>query len=172
MAADEKRDFVKAIAPTLKSQGFKKKDATWHRASDEFIETFNVQGSQWSKSFYLNLGIYIRALGDKTTPPQCRCHIRNRVADLVDDRARYNELLDLENSISAAQRFRELNEIIAGKAIPWLEEFSDDRRIIDWITGGQRHGLPILATVFEHYRVSRKAKQNKPTMDQTGPISS
>ena len=38
----------------------------------------------------------------------------------------------------------ELNQIIERSAIPWLEEFSDDQRIIDWISGEQPHGLPIL----------------------------
>ena len=160
MASDEKRELVKAIAPTLKSRGFKKKDATWHRANDKFIQTFNVQGSQWSKSFYFNLGIYIRALGDKITPPEYHCHIRNRVGEVADDRGRYNELLDMENTIPATDRFDELNEIIETRAISWLEEFSDDQRIIDWISGEQPHGLPILKTVFEHYGVGQKKKQN------------
>jgi hypothetical protein len=161
MASDEKRELVRAIAPTLKAHAFKKKDATWHRTRDGFIQTFNVQGSQWSKSFYLNLGIYIMALGDETTPPECHRHIRNRVGEVAADRTRYNELLDLETSIPSEERFKELNKIIESKAIPWLEEFSDDRSIIDWISGKQPHGLPILKSVFEHYGIERNAKQNK-----------
>ena len=78
-----------------------------------FIQTINVQGSQWSMSFYLNRGIYNSALGDKTTPSEYDCHIRNRVGDVADDLTRYNQLLDLENDFPADDRFRELNEIIA-----------------------------------------------------------
>lgn len=163
MASDEKRDLVNAIAPTLKLHGFKKKDATWHRTSAGFIQTFNVQGSQWSKSFYLNLGIYIGALGQETNPPEYRCHIRNRVSDVVADRTRYNQLLDFETSIPSNERFKELNEIIESKAIPWLEEFSDDRRLLNWISGEQAHGLPILKSVFDYYGVTQTTrKQNRP----------
>jgi hypothetical protein len=161
MASEEKRQLLSAIAPTLKRRGFKKKDATWHRVQGGFIQTFNVQGSQWSKSFYLNLGLYISALGEKTTPPEYHCHIRNRVGDVADDRTRYNQLLDLENGIPADDRFRELNEIIDSRAIPWLEEFSNDQRIIDWISGEQPHGLPVLKSVFQHYGVSQETKQQK-----------
>ena len=130
MASDEKRELVKAISPTLKAHGFKKNDATWHRTSDGFIHTFNVQGSQWSQSFYLNLGIYIAALGDETNPPEYRCHVRNRMGNVAADRTRYNQLLDFETLIPSDERFKELNEIIESRAIPWLEEFSDDHRLI------------------------------------------
>ncbi|MBK1884536.1 DUF4304 domain-containing protein [Luteolibacter pohnpeiensis] len=153
MASEEKREFVKAIAPTLKAHGFKKKDATWHRTCDGFIQTFNVQGSQWGKSFYLNLGIYITALGDETHPLEYRCHVRNRVDEVAVDRARYKQLLDFEISISSSERFKELNEIIESRAIPWLEEFSDNRRLMDLISGGQRLSFFVLKSVYDYYGV-------------------
>ena len=157
MASEEKRELLRAIAPTLKAHGFKKRSATWHRTCDGFIQTFNVQGSQWSKAFYLNLGIYIRAIGDSVTPPEYDCHIRNRVSELVDDLGRYNQLVDFENDLPADERFRELNEIIEARAIPWLDDFSNDQRIIDWITGEQSHGLPIMKTVFDHFGVEQQS---------------
>ena len=161
MASEEKRQLLKAIAPKLKAHGFKKKDATWHRVQDGFIQTFNVQGSQWSKSFYLNLGIYISALGDRMTPPEYHCHIRNRVEDVADDLTRYHTLLDLENDLPPDERFPELNELIVFRAIPWLEEFSNDQRIVDWITGEQPHGLPILKEVFDYYSVDKLAGRTR-----------
>ncbi|MDM4019382.1 DUF4304 domain-containing protein [Roseiconus lacunae] len=157
MASEEKRELLKAIAPTLKAHGFKKKSATWYRTRDGFIQTFNVQGSQWSKAFYLNLGIYIKAIGDSTTPPEFDCHIRNRVGDLVEDLDRYNQLLDFENDLTADERSRELNEIIEARAFPWFDEFSNNQKIIDWITGEQSHGLPILKVVYEHFGVEQRA---------------
>ncbi|MCA9096658.1 MAG: DUF4304 domain-containing protein, partial [Planctomycetaceae bacterium] len=90
---------MKAIAPTLKLHGFKKKGSTWHRAAGGFIQVFNVQGSQWGKSFYLNLGIYIKALGDKTTPTEYECHIQSRVLRDAEGLARLNTLLNLENAL-------------------------------------------------------------------------
>ena len=153
MASPEKEQIVTAIARTLKANGFKKKGATWHRQQGEFIQALNVQGSQWSKSFYLNLGIYLCALGDNKTPTEYRCHIRNRVEDVCDDRSRCNAFLDLENEIPADARFRDLESIIETRAIPWLEEFSNDARIVHCITQEQPHGLAISKKVFRHYNV-------------------
>ncbi|QJE95011.1 DUF4304 domain-containing protein [Luteolibacter luteus] len=157
MPSDEKRVLLRAIAPVMKAAGFKKKDATWHRVRGGFIQTFNVQGSQWAKSFYLNLGIYITELGDEATPLEYRCHIRIRVGHLADDRARYEELLDMENSIPHDMRFQELNDIIALTAIPWLEELSDCQGIRNWISREQQDGL-ILKSVFDHYGATRPKK--------------
>lgn len=110
-------------------------------------------------SFYLNRGIYNSALGDRTTPSEYDCHIRNCVGDVADDLTRYNQLLDLENDFPADDRFRELNEIIATRAIRWLEEFSNNQRIIEWISGEQPHGIPILKSVFQHYGVPQETKK-------------
>ncbi len=158
MPSPEKRELLQAIAPTLKAAGFKKKDATWHRVRDGIIQTFNVQGSAWGKSFYLNLGIYLTALGDETTPPEYRCHIRTRVCRLTDDRARYDELLDMENSVPNDTRFRELNDIIASKAIPWLEDLSEVQGIKAWLSREKPAG-PISTGVFEHYGVTPLSKR-------------
>lgn len=166
MASEEKRELLKAIAPVLKDAGFKKKDATWRRTKDGFIQIFNVQGSQWSKSFYFNLGVYITALGEDKAPLEHDSHIRNRADNLATDRERYGQLLDLENDIPADERYKELAELIESRVIPWLEEFSDHQRIVEWITGEQPHGLPVRHSVYDHYGIPRRTKQNKPLLDK------
>jgi hypothetical protein len=130
MASEEKRELLKAIAPVLKDAGFKKKDATWRRTKDSFIQIFNVQGSQWSKSFYFNLGVYITALGEDKAPLEHDSHIRNRADSLATDRERSGQLLDLENDIPADERYQELAELIDSRVIPWLEktEKTSERR--------------------------------------------
>lgn len=155
MASEEKRLLLQALSPTLKAHGFRKKDSTWRRTRDGFIQIINVQGSQWSRSFYLNLGIYIEAIGAKATPLEFDCHIRNRADNLVEDHRQYQQLLDFEVSISPEVRFRELNEIIEKRVIPWLDEFSTDQRIRDWITDGQEQDLGVVKKVFEYYGMER-----------------
>jgi hypothetical protein len=159
MASSEKQKLVKAIAPVLKLHGFKKKSATWHRQRDGFIQTFNVQGSQWSKSFYLNLGIYVTAIGGLKTPAEYDCHIRNRVGDVVGDLVRYNELLDFENEVEDDQRFDELQDIVEQYAIKWLDKYANSAMIVDWISGGQTHGLPVSKAVFDFYGVEQPLRR-------------
>ena len=79
MATITKDEQIKALAHLLKPLGFKKLRGTWHRASADTIQTINVQGSQWGPEYYINIGTYLRVLGEEVTPPEFRCHIRSRI---------------------------------------------------------------------------------------------
>lgn len=79
MSGVEKAEQIRALAARLKPIGFKRRGATWHRATDETIQVVNVQGSQWGPEYYLNIGTYLRALGAEATPPESRCHVRARI---------------------------------------------------------------------------------------------
>jgi hypothetical protein len=72
-------DFKKAIAPTLKSAGFKRAGTTWRRNQQESIAVFNVQKSQWGGDVYVNLGTYFRALGSNALPMEYNCQVRVRL---------------------------------------------------------------------------------------------
>ena len=74
-----KEELTKTIAPMLKSEEFKKSKFTWRRNVSDGIQVFNIQGSQFSSAFYLNVGFYISDLGDKKTPSENKCHIRQRL---------------------------------------------------------------------------------------------
>ena len=79
MAATGKEEQIKALAVLLKPLGFKKTRGTWHRTTEDTIQIINVQGSQWGPEYYLNVGTYLRALGEELTPPEYRCHVRARI---------------------------------------------------------------------------------------------
>ena len=56
--------FMEAIAPLLKSNGFKKSNATWRRKRSESVAVLNVQKSSWGRGdYYINLEVYFLALG-------------------------------------------------------------------------------------------------------------
>lgn len=74
-----REDFIEAIAPMFKQAGFKKTRSTWHKDYPETIAVFNVQASQWGADFYLNAGVYLKALGHECTPPEHHCHLRLRL---------------------------------------------------------------------------------------------
>ena len=59
----EREEFIACISPRLKQAGFKKIRHTWRKEYPETIAVFNVQGSQWGPKYYLNLAIYVKALG-------------------------------------------------------------------------------------------------------------
>jgi hypothetical protein len=124
MASENSRRLQHALAPALKQAGFEKSGATWRKTNDDVVSVLNLQGSQWGPSFYVNLGVYFRALGDREAPCEADCHIRTRLDDLVPDPARDICLLDFEEPIQESVRFQELEVLIVGYGLPWLTKVS------------------------------------------------
>jgi hypothetical protein len=110
-----------AVAHLLKPLGFKKTRATWRRTSDETVLVLNVQKSDFGPTLYVNLGVYLRRLGAETTPPEYRCHIRARLNRVVEDARPLLESLDLESSLSDADRQQGVVDAIIQSGLPWLE---------------------------------------------------
>lgn len=124
MPSEENKKLQLALAPALKTRGFTKERATWRKPNAGSICVLNLQGSQWGPSFYVNLGVYFRALGTKNSPTEYHCHLRARLTDLVSERERVNDLLDFEKTIPPEVRFKELEEAILSHGIPWLDRVS------------------------------------------------
>jgi len=121
MASPENKQLQRWLAPRLKEVGFRKLGATWRRAVGESIVLLNIQGSQWSRSFYINLGSYYRALGDLERPPEYSCHVRARLSQLVPDQVRLARLLDFERPMAECERSAEVIALIDTCALPWLD---------------------------------------------------
>jgi len=124
MATEEQKKLVIALKPMMKEAGFNKKRYTWHRSMDNLVHVFNVQGSQWGKSIYINLGVYFIGIGNTETPAQNHCHIQQRLARIANDPNRCNELFDFSSKIVDIQRHIEISQVIENSAFPWLDRFS------------------------------------------------
>jgi len=124
MASEGSKHLQRALAGPLKALGFKKSGATWHRPTPDAIAVLNLQGSQFGPSFYVNLGVYFRALGDRVAPPESLCHLRIRLSQLVPNGARLTQLLDLESPIAEPARLQELVALVREFAAPWLDQVS------------------------------------------------
>jgi hypothetical protein len=122
MASEEKKNVESILKPALKSHGFRKKGGTWWRQLDNFIQIINIQGSQWSKRFYLNLGVYIKELGDKEWPAEYDCHVRVRLSSITESTL-VNDLLNYEEDLEGKKR-EEISEIVVKEGIPWLDRCS------------------------------------------------
>ena len=69
----------KQIAPSLKSREFSKRRQTWSRNYTELVQVLELQPAKsCQEGFYLNLGLYVKAIGTLKRPPESRCHIRRR----------------------------------------------------------------------------------------------
>lgn len=75
------------IAPILKSAGYKRKGATWRRETSETVAVVNLQMSPYAGIlYYVNLGVYVKALGAITQPLEYQCQFRVRLEALMTDR--------------------------------------------------------------------------------------
>lgn len=80
----DKETLISQITPQLKTMGYKKRNNTWAKQSDPEMNIFiviNIQGSQYDKKdFYINLGVYIQALGQKNIPTCISdCQMQERI---------------------------------------------------------------------------------------------
>ena len=159
MSTPEKKSLEGAFAPALKVLGFKKRGGTWHRNQGDWIQVINIQGSQWSRTFYINLGVYLPELGMKESPAEYDCHIRERLNQLVPDNARLVQLLDLHSKTFIEVEGSELVSLVVEYGIPWLDRCSDKAGFLE---EAQKSGAfvrfeakAIVAAAMAQQRVSR-----------------
>lgn len=75
---------------------------------------FNIQGSLYGPEYYINVGIYIKALGDLGQPYEYDCHIRARLnreqnpEQIYIDSKEWFAKYDSINSLKKASKNKEL----------------------------------------------------------------
>ena len=89
-------DYKRALGPLLKALGFKRSSSTWRKDQEESIAVLNIQKSSWGGgTYYVNIGVYFRALGSESAPTENRCHVQTRLepppapADAVEKAAHW-----------------------------------------------------------------------------------
>ncbi len=133
------------IAPTLKALGFKKKSRTWWRHRDQTIQVLNLQKSSFGERLYVNLGVYVKALGTEDFPPEQRCHVQAR----LDQVALPERTLIVASADSIGDPTPELISAVLDDGIGWLDKVATYDGLREYIgSGGTKKGL-VFATVRE-----------------------
>ncbi|WDT84405.1 DUF4304 domain-containing protein [Alteromonas sp. 009811495] len=123
MASPEKKHLENVLKPYMKEKGFKKKGGTWCKDVGDFLQVVNIQGSPYSKMFYINLAVYIKALGNNVWPAEHDCHIRIRLNSFCLEQG-VTELLNYEDYGFDGQPREKLLEILESDGLPWLDKCS------------------------------------------------
>jgi len=124
--SETQKALEQAIARILKPLGYTKRAATWHRDREEVISVLNLQKSQWGEDWYLNLGVYLKALGGEKRPAESRCHVRCP-ADVLVGRGMPKDPIGLAALVEQA-------------AVPWLEALSTERGLADFLGSERSQG--------------------------------
>jgi len=126
------------IAQPLKELGFRKKSRTWWRHNDDTIQVLNLQKSPYGERMYVNLGIYVRALGTEDLPPENRCHLQVRL-ERVSNAERWGSVASAE---SDREPTPELIAAVLVDGVAWLDRLSTLAGIREYIdSGGASNGL-------------------------------
>jgi hypothetical protein len=117
--SETQRDLEQAIAGILKPLGYTKRAAAWHRDRNQVVSVLNLQKSQWGDDWYLNLGVYLKALGEESRPAEARCHVRCRAATLGT-----REMPRDPTGVAAL-----VDEVV----VPWIEALSTERGVSEFL---------------------------------------
>jgi len=109
------------LAAGLKALGFKKKARTWMREDASVFQLLNIQKSQFGEQMYVNVAVYLKALGPETAPPERRCHIRARL-ERIAPKELFEDIRTLDASLPPLPG---LLKALYEYAIPWLELVSN-----------------------------------------------
>jgi len=112
-----KRALLKAIDKVLVAEGFRRAGTTWHCDGEETILVLNLQGSMWGRNSYINLAVWLKALGQAKNPKEYICHIRTRLGGAKLERA-----LDEEDaSLSEEERVRAISSAVKTRGLKFLK---------------------------------------------------
>jgi hypothetical protein len=118
-------DFViqRAFEGPLKQEGFQKKSGSWYLNGFETVVVANLQKSNYGEQYYVNLAIWLKALGDDLFPKEHKCHIRLRLGSLVGQQPLRCFDMD-DTSITEAARDTSIRTVVEREVIPFLKECS------------------------------------------------
>lgn len=104
----------------LKPIGAKRKGLTWYFNGIEVISVLNLQRSLYSTGFYINVGFWIRQLGEANTPRCEQCHVQARAERIWPEyRDEVNAILAIEDTEqSLAEHAEKIQSFIHTCMIP------------------------------------------------------
>ena len=97
----------------LKNHGYSKRSGSWYRAQDETVAVVNLQRSNYSPRYYLNVALWLSTLGSEPYPKEHQCHVRTRLNRLLDDGDVFEAALDLDEPIEHGDRVSTISEALA-----------------------------------------------------------
>ena len=114
--------LTEIIDRILFDRGFKKKSMTWFANNPEALLLVNLQKSRWSEQYYVNLAVWVKALGETKVPPKEHlCHVRRRLTSFGNDQV--DKALDLANpELSELERKQVIETQLVERALPFLDE--------------------------------------------------
>lgn len=105
--------------------GFTKKSGTWCRRRNEVIGVIELQKSQYGAQYFVNVALWLLALGEAQCPKEHVCHLRSRLSALLpDEEDRLAALLSLDVPMDEDDRRIAFLEVLNVHLLPLLDTCS------------------------------------------------
>jgi hypothetical protein len=116
-------DTVKATLRTFAmNAGFVYARGAYYRDQIDTIAVIDLQRSNYSPRYFVNVGLWVKALGHSRYPPEESCHVRTRLTQLTTTEPRKVEsLLDLDEQVDDKHRGDALLGILQKELLPILD---------------------------------------------------
>lgn len=150
----DKRTLEKVTDKYLSPYGMQKKSTSWYKETNDIIQLVNLQKSEFSNKYYLNIGLLPLgvAVDGMPRPKEHKFPIRIRMSALFPDTATLLEnVLDLEyEALPDLDREEKISEIITRDLLPFLTEMSSQINIKHAVTEGRFSGGLVNVAVKKH----------------------
>jgi hypothetical protein len=131
----EKKEFKKAINTPFEKARFIKKGQSWYLNGEDTIVVINLQKCDWKNLYFINFGIWIKALGDELFPEYNYTHINGRIERVFPkDRELILTSCDLEKTNS--ELLADLSYLLEHQIIPFLHDCTDNSKLRSFIKNG------------------------------------
>jgi hypothetical protein len=113
----DKKTLKKAFGEPFERAGYLKKGQSWYLDGKDALIVTNLQKCDWGNSYSMNMGIWIKALGEVSYPQYNHCHMYYGVEVFFPEERELLKLsLDLEKS--NAHFLENLGRFLDEKFIP------------------------------------------------------
>jgi Domain of unknown function (DUF4304) len=131
----DKKTLKKSFAP-LEEAGWMKKGQSWYLDGKDAIVVVNLQKYDFGESYFINIGIWLKALGDTAYPKVNLCHVYLRAENLFPEQ---RELIlfgcSLEHNDVAT--LDSLSHFIKTSLIPLCRECTDKSNLRTFLSEGR-----------------------------------
>ena len=148
----ESKDLKKVIGEVAKRNCFKLVNSNWVKESEETIMVLNLQKSNFSNKYYLNIRVFIKGLFDKFIKID-KTVLKNDTGDVFRRTPpEFDPVLDLENDIELSLRIEEIEKLFNSFIIPFSYDALSIKGLLDLYRRNQINLLPAVKDALEKFK--------------------
>lgn len=132
----DKKEFKQSIGKFFREEGFLGKGQSWYLSGDAAIVVIGAQKSDYDEKYYLNVGVWLKALGANEFPKEHHCHIQSRLESLFPD---YMESIETACSLDrgSSEKLVELVGFLRSELVPFCRRCLNVDDLKDLLSSGR-----------------------------------